>query len=120
MAALLETAKASELTRNFVGLVAANRRLFALRAMIKAYLNELAARRGEVTAEVASAIKLTKKQTDAIAKGLKQAVGAKVAVNVEVDPSLIGGLVVKVGSRMVDNSLRTKLNNLKIAMKEVG
>lgn len=117
MAALLETAKATELTRNFVGLVAANRRLFALRAMIQAYLNEFAARRGEVTAEVASAIKLTKKQTDAIAKGLEQAVGAKVAVNVEVDPSLIGGLVVKVGSRMVDSSLKTKLDKMKLAMK---
>jgi len=117
MAALLEGAKASELTSNFVGLVAANRRLFALQAMIRAYLNELAARRGEVTADVSSAIKLTKKQTDAIAAGLKEAVGAKVAVNVEIDPSLIGGLVVKVGSRMVDSSLKTKLEKMKLAMK---
>lgn len=117
MAMFLENAKANELTRNFVGLVASNRRLFALQAMIRAYLDKLSSRRGEVSAEVISAIKLTKKQTDSIASGLKTAVGAKVSVNVQIDPSLIGGLVVKVGSRMIDSSIKTKLSKLKLALK---
>lgn len=117
MRAFLENAKASELTRNFVGLVASNRRLFALQAMIRAYLDKLSSRRGEVSAEVTSAIKLTKKQTDSIASGLKTAVGSKVSVNVQIDPSLIGGLVVKVGSRMIDSSIKTKLSKLKLALK---
>ena len=117
MAGVLEKTKATDLTKNFRGLVATNRRLFALSAMIKAYLAKLAAKRGEVTADVVSATKLTKTQTDAIASALKQAMSAKVSVNVEVDPGLIGGLVVKVGSRMVDFSLRTKLEKMKLALK---
>ena len=117
MAGILDRTKACDLTRNCIGLVTANRRLFALRSIVKGYLEELAKRRGEVTAEVSSAIKLTKKQTDEIANGLKKAVGAKVTVNVNVDPGLIGGLVVKVGSTMVDFSLRTKLEKMKLAMK---
>jgi F-type H+-transporting ATPase subunit delta len=117
MTAILEKTEARELTRNFIGLVAANRRLFALRAMIRAYLAELAGRRGEVTAEVTSAIPLDDAQTEAIADALRKAVGSKVAVNVHVDPGLIGGLVVRVGSRMVDFSMRTKLEKMKLAMK---
>ena len=117
MGACLENARASELTRNFVGLVASNRRLFALQAMIRAYLDKLSTRRGEVSAEVTSAIKLTKKQTDSIASVLKAAVGAKVSVDVQIDPSLIGGLIVKVGSRMIDSSIKTKLSKLKLALK---
>ncbi len=117
MGAFLENAKASELTCNFVGLVASNRRLFALQAMIRAYLDKLSSRRGEVSAEVTSAIKLTKKQTDTIASELKAAVGAKVSVDVQIDPSLIGGLIVKVGSRMIDSSIKTKLSKLKLALK---
>ena len=117
MASILDKIKANDLTCKFIGLVTANRRLFALRSIIMGYLGELANRRGEVTAEVSSAIELTKKQTDEIASGLKKAVGAKVSVNVNVDPGLIGGLVVKVGSMMVDSSLRTKLEKMKLAMK---
>ena len=117
MAAILDKTKANDLTRNFIGLVTANRRLFALRSITTEYLAELASRRGEVTAEVSSAIKLTKKQADELARSLERAVGAKVSVSAKVDPSLIGGLVVKVGSMMVDSSLRSNLEKMKLAMK---
>ena len=115
--AVLEKMGVNDLTKRFVGYVAANRRLFALRAMIKAYLAELASRRGEVTAEVTSAKKLTAKQVQSLEAVLKEAVGGDVAINHSVNPSLIGGLVVQVGSRMVDFSVSTQLQKLKLAMK---
>jgi len=105
------------LVRRFIGLVARNRRLFALDAMIDAYLAELARRRGEVTAQVTAAVALTDRQTEALVDQLKKAMGAKVQVNVRIDPALLGGMIVKVGSRMVDSSLRTKLAKLQLAMK---
>lgn len=117
MASLVERAEADELTRKFIGLVAANRRLFALPGMIKAFLAELAERRGEVTAEVVSATKLSDSQSEALEASLRNALGGNVALSVDVDPSLIGGLVVKVGSRMVDSSLKTQLQKMRIAMK---
>lgn len=117
LAALLESAGADQLTRNFIGLVAANRRLFALSAMIRGYLAELAERRGEVTAEVTSAQQLSPAQTESLEAALRSALGGKVALSVDVDPTLIGGLVVKVGSRMVDSSLKTQLQKMKLAMK---
>jgi F-type H+-transporting ATPase subunit delta len=95
MTALMDKAAIGDLTQRFVLVVARNHRLFALPAMIEAYLSELARRRGEITAEVTSARSL-------------------------VDPALIGGLVVKVGSRMIDSSLRSKLQRLQLAMKGVG
>ena len=120
MAALLDKAGASDLTRNFVGLVARNRRLFVLPEMIDAYLATLAARRGEVTADVTAAAKLSEGQMTALAEALRKVVGAKVSIDLSVDPALIGGLVVKVGSRLFDSSLRTKLQKLELAMKGVG
>ena len=120
MAEVLDKAGMSELVRNFVGVVAGNRRLFALPSMIAGYRSLLAARRGEATAEVVSARALTKKQLEAIAARLKKAIGTTVAVSTKVDAGLLGGLVVKVGSRMVDSSLRTKLQRLRFAMKGVG
>lgn len=120
MQAVLEGAGASDLVRRFVGLVAQNRRLFVLADMIEAYLSQLAARRGEMTAEVVSARPLTDAQRDAVAEALRKSVGGKVAVDARVDPTLIGGLVVKVGSRLIDSSLRTKLQRLQLAMKGVG
>ncbi len=120
MAKLLETAGASDLVRRFIGLVAQNRRLFVLPDMIEAYLSQLAARRGEVTAEVVSARPLSDAQRDAVAEALRKAIGGKIAVDARVDPALLGGLVVKVGSRLVDSSLRTKLHRLQLAMKGVG
>lgn len=120
MAALMEAAGISPLTRNFVGLVARNRRLFALPAMIRAFLAELARRRGELTAQVTAARPLSEAQHSALVDTLKRAIGSKVSINVTVDPSLIGGMIVKVGSRMIDSSVRTKLAKLQLAMKGVG
>ena len=120
MAGVLAKGSAHALTQKFVAVVCANRRLFVLPAMIRAYLAELAARRGEVTAEVSSAMALDEAQTAALTDQLRKVMGAKVQVEATVDPSLLGGLIVKVGSRMVDASLRTKLNKLQLAMKGVG
>ena len=120
MGALLQQAGTSDLVRKFVGLVALNRRLFALPAMIDEFLGELARRRGEMRAEVAAARPLNEQQQAALAEAIRRSVGGKVAVDVKVDPALIGGLVVKVGSRMIDSSLRTKLQRLQLAMKGVG
>ena len=107
-------------TVNFLALVAQNRRLFAVRDMIKAFFVLLAQHRGEVTANVASASKLSAAQEKSLKTALKSAIGQDVQIDTTVDPELLGGLVVKVGSRMIDTSLRTKLNNMKFAMKEVG
>lgn len=120
MAAIIDKAGAGDLTRRFVMIVAQNRRLFALPQMIAAYLAELARRRGEVTAEVVAAKELSEAQRSKLTETLRRSVGAKVQVDVKVDPALIGGLIVRVGSRMVDSSLRTKLQKLQLAMKGVG
>jgi len=120
MAAVMEAAKISDLSRKFIGLVAQNRRLFALPAMIRAFQSLLNILRGESTAEVVSAKKLTAKQLKAIEDSLKSATGTNVSVDASVDESLLGGLIVKVGSRMVDSSLKTKLNQLRFSMKGVG
>lgn len=120
MTALAEKAGFADLTRRFLGLLGKNRRLFALWGIADAYDARLAAKRGEVTAQVFAAAPLTDKQVAALNETLKTAVGGKVAVAVNIDPSLLGGLVVKVGSRMIDNSLRTKLQHLQLAMKGVG
>ena len=82
--------------------------------------NELARRRGEIQADVTSAVPLTEAEVAAVTESLRGAVGQKVAVNLAVDPSLIGGLIVRVGSRMVDSSLRSKINRLQLSMKGVG
>jgi len=120
MAAILDKAGAGDLTRRFVLTVAQNRRLFALTQIIDGYLAELARRRGEVTAEVTAARALTPDQREALDKTLRSQVGAKVKVDLKVDPTLLGGLIVKVGSRMIDSSLRSKLEKLQFAMKGVG
>jgi F-type H+-transporting ATPase subunit delta len=120
MAALLDKAGIGDLARRFVLVVADNHRLFALPAMIAGYLAELAHRRGEITAQVTSARSLSDEQQSALVEALRTAVGGKVQLDLKVDPALIGGLVVKVGSRMVDSSLRSKLQRLQLAMKGVG
>jgi len=120
MTAILDQAGVGDLTRRFVLLVARNRRLFALDRMIAAYLVELARRRGEITARVTSATTLNDEQQRTLLETLRREVGAKVQVEVEVDQSLIGGLIVRVGSRMIDNSLRSKLQRLQLAMKGTG
>jgi F-type H+-transporting ATPase subunit delta len=119
VAALAQRAGLQALTRNFLGLLARNRRLFALPEMINHFLATLAARRGEVTAEVAAAQDLTPAQRDRLGEQLRKAIGQKVTIELSVDPSLLGGLVVKLGSRMVDASLKSKLHRLEMAMKGV-
>jgi F-type H+-transporting ATPase subunit delta len=118
--AILESAGAADLTRRFLAVVASNKRLFVVDQMIEAYLAELARRRGEMTADVSTAQPLTEAQQNALTDQIKKAVGAKVSINLSVDPSLLGGMVVKVGSRMIDTSLKTKLNRLQLAMKGVA
>lgn len=120
MAAVLEKAGVAELTRRFVLVVAQNRRLFALPGMIRAFLAELARRRGEVRAEVTAAAPLSEAQEKALLETLSRSVGGKIRLAVHSDPSLLGGLIVKVGSRMIDTSIRTKLQRLQFAMKGVG
>ena len=115
--AVLEKAGVGDLTRRFVGVVGRNRRLFALGGIVDAYLAMLARRRGEQTAHVSSAAALSDEQLARLAEALRTAVGSKVRVETAVDPSLIGGLVVRVGSRMVDSSVRTKLQRMQLAMK---
>ncbi|MFD0911679.1 MULTISPECIES: F0F1 ATP synthase subunit delta [Ruegeria] len=106
--------------RNTLALMAQKRRLFVLPQLIKVLREMLADERGEVTAEVASAKALTKTQLEKLSKTLSERVGKDVTINATVDESLIGGLVVKVGSQMIDSSIRSKLNSLQNAMKEVG
>jgi F-type H+-transporting ATPase subunit delta len=117
IAALAERAALDALTRNFLGLLAKNRRLFALPAMIGRFLEMLAARRGEVTADVVAATPLSPEQQDRLNAELRRAVGQKVTVDVRVDPKLLGGLVLRLGSRMVDASLASRLRRLEMAMK---
>ena len=103
-----------------LGLMAQKRRLFVVPQLIAALRDLLAEDRGEVTAEVVSATELTQAQTEKLAATLAERVGKTVNVNATVDESLIGGLVVKVGSKMIDTSIRSKLASLQNAMKEVG
>jgi len=109
-----------EIVADFIRLVAKNGRLLVLPAIIAAFGELAAKQRGEIRAEVTSATPLNKTQLSSLGAALKKQLGKSVALNANVDPSLIGGLVVKVGSRMVDTSIKTKLTAMKIAMKEVG
>jgi F-type H+-transporting ATPase subunit delta len=107
----------SELTRNFLGVLAANRRLFVLPQIIRAFAAIAAAQRGEVTAEVTSAHALTDDQLAALEAKLKEREGRTVKIKTSVDPDLLGGLVVTIGSKRIDSSIRTRLNTLANAMK---
>lgn len=118
--ALIKKGKAKGLVANFLNLVAKNGRLFALPAMISQFKALAAKDRGEIHAEVTSAQPLSKAHQDALAKALKEKIGKDVTLEQHVDADLIGGLIVKVGSQMIDSSLKTKLTAMKIAMKEVG
>jgi F-type H+-transporting ATPase subunit delta len=120
IAAVLDKAGIGGLVANLVKVTAANRRLFAVPEVIAAFKHLAAGHRGEVAAEVVSAEALDDRHMDSLKQALKAALGKDVTVDARVDPSLIGGLTVKVGSRMIDGSLRTKLNSLRLAMKEVG
>lgn len=118
--ALAAQAGMNELTVRFVGMVADNRRLFALPRMIGAFRDLAAAERGETRAEVVSATELKPEAKRAVADAITKAVGGAVAIDARVDARLLGGLVVKVGSRMIDSSLASKLQRLGLAMKGIG
>ena len=121
LASVLDKAGLKGLAANFLLLVASNRRLFAVRDMIRGFRALVAKHKGEVTADVTVAEKLSDTHLEALKSALKSVTGGKaVDLNVKIDPAIIGGLTVKLGSRMVDSSLRTKLNAIKHAMKEAG
>jgi F-type H+-transporting ATPase subunit delta len=120
LAALAQAMGLGTTVTSTLGLLAANRRLVALPGIIAQVKALIAEHRGEVTAEVTAARKLTPEQTDSLTAKLRQSVGKDVKLDVTVDESLIGGLVVKVGSRMIDTSIRSKLAQLQNVMKEVG
>ncbi|MFO1032615.1 MAG: F0F1 ATP synthase subunit delta [Hyphomicrobiales bacterium] len=117
VAAVAGKAGINGLALNFLNVMGANRRLAAVPAAITAFNALVAQAKGEKTAEVTSAEKLSAKQLADLKAALKSATGSDVAITAKVDPAILGGLIVKVGSRMMDNSLRTKLNSLKVAMK---
>ena len=101
-------------------MIAANRRLFSLESIIAAFRQQLAKSRGELTAVVSTAQPLNDAQKAALDAALRRAVGVKVAVETKVEPALMGGMVVRIGSRMFDSSLRSKLQRLQLAMKGTG
>jgi F-type H+-transporting ATPase subunit delta len=120
LSAVLEAVGVRALAAKFLLTVAANRRLFAIRDIIRAYRELLSRHRGEVAAQVTLAAPASEQHLAAIKDALNSVTGKDVRVDLKIDPAIIGGLVVKLGSRMVDSSLRTKLNMMKHAMKEAS
>jgi F-type H+-transporting ATPase subunit delta len=119
LSVILDKAGIKGLAANFLCVITTNRRLFAARDMIRSYCVLVARHKGEVTAQVTVAEKLSDKNLDALKGALQTVTGGKaIDFDVKIDPAIIGGLIVKVGSRMVDTSLRTKLNLIRLAMKE--
>jgi F-type H+-transporting ATPase subunit delta len=118
LAPVLDRAGIGGLAAQFIKLTAANRRLFAIRDMVRAYRDLVARQKGEATANVTVAEQLKPEHLAALRAALKAVSGKDVDLDVKIDPAIIGGFVVKLGSRMVDTSLRTKLNAIKHAMKE--
>jgi F-type H+-transporting ATPase subunit delta len=119
LSAILDKAGITGMAANFLRVLTTNRRLSAAREVIRAYRALVARHRGEVTAQVTAAEKLSDKNLEALKDALKsKTAGKEIDLEVKIDPAIIGGLIVKVGSRMVDSSLRTKLNSIKLAMKE--
>lgn len=118
LTAVAEKAKVSKLTTQFIGTVAQNRRAAEIPAMLQSFTKLLAKHRGTQIAKVTSATKLTAADLTAIKSKLKKQTGRTVAVEATVDPTLIGGFVVQLGSRLYDNSLKTKLEDLRIALKD--
>ena len=117
IAATAKSLKLDDLTTNTLGVLAANRRLDQIPALIRAFTTLASGHRGEITAEVTSAHPLDDSQIEALKAQLKKRVGSDVSVSTAVDSSILGGLVVKIGSQMIDNSIKTRLNTLSQAMK---
>ncbi len=120
IAAISKKMKLSPTMTNTLNLMASKRRLFVLPQLVNTLREAIADDKGEVTAEVTAAKALTKTQQDKLAKTLKASVGKDVKIKMAVDENLIGGLIVKVGSKMIDTSIRSKLASLQNSMKEVG
>ena len=120
MAAIGAKMGLSALVQNVLGLMATKRRLFVVPELISVFKALMADHRGEVTADVTAAHALSDTQANALVEQIKGAIGRDVKLNITVDPEIIGGLIVKVGSRMIDSSIRSKLAGLQNAMKEVG
>jgi F-type H+-transporting ATPase subunit delta len=120
LSAVLENAGIAGVSANFLKVLTANRRLFAVADVIRAFRALVAKFKGEAAADVTVAEALSDRNLDVLKSALKSVTGKDVALNVKVDPAIIGGLIVKLGSRMIDSSLRTKLNTIKHAMKEAG
>jgi F-type H+-transporting ATPase subunit delta len=118
LAAILEKAGIGGTSANFLRLVAQKRRLFAVREMVRAFRVFVARHKGEARAEVTVAEPLSENHLNALKAALKSTTKKEVALDIRIDPSILGGLIVKLGSRMVDASLKTKLNSIKLAMKE--
>lgn len=118
LGAVLDKAGIGGMSSNFLKVIASNRRLFAVRDIVKTFRKMVATHKGEVSAEVTVAEPLKDEHLNSLKTALKGITGKDVDLNVKVEPSIIGGLIVKLGSRMVDSSLRTKLNSIKFAMKE--
>ncbi len=117
LAAIAEKAELSDTTRKFLGLLAANRRTLALEDIIKSFHRLVAARRGAVSAQVVTAVPLTDAQTASLAAALRTALGKDPEIETRVDPAILGGVKVRVGSRLYDASLKSKLDSLKFALK---
>ncbi|MGH6715027.1 MAG: F0F1 ATP synthase subunit delta [Bradyrhizobium sp.] len=120
LSAVLDKAGITGISANFLKVLTANRRLFAVADVIRSFRALVARFKGEASADVTVAEPLSDKNLETLKAALKSVTGKDVTLNVQVDPSIIGGLVLKLGSRMVDSSLRTKLNSIKHAMKEAG
>jgi len=120
IAAVAKKMKLMPIVSNALALMASKRRLFVLPALVAQLRALIAEEKGEITAEVISAKAMTKTQTDKLAKAIKARIGKDVKIDATVDEELIGGLVIKVGSQMIDTSIRSKLNSLSNVMKEVG
>ena len=115
---ILNKAKAQKLTTNFFGTLASNGRLLLINEVINDFLSEISRINGEVKAEVTSSFILDQDQQKTVIKAISEATGIKkIILSTNVDESLIGGLIVKIGSKMIDNSIKTKLNRLEIAMR---
>jgi len=120
LSAVMDRTSIGGLTANFVKLVTMNRRLFALPGMLEAFAERLARHRGEVVAVVTSAEPLSEAQERALKDSLAEKAGGTIRLETHVDPTLIGGLVVRLGSQMIDTSVKTRLRGLSAAMKEAA
>lgn len=119
--AIMKKAEANSLTVKFLGVIADNGRLFVLSQIIHAFAEEVARRNGQIAAEVISAVSLDERRRKSVEDTVSQLAGSKnVLLEMKVDPSLLGGLVVRIGSRLFDTSVKTKLNRLEAAMKGVA